>query len=545
MAIKERQAFQLSDLLGKTPAPIQIKLLKSKEYEIGMVTGFAAGKTRGLCAASIYHCVKYPKARALVGRKTFAEMINTVKNPFFHMAYPMYKAGWFVRPVRWDYREGTNLARFINGSEIIFSNLDDPVKFRNEEYSAIFVDQAEEIDEELWETLIARVRWDRVPQEGWQVVASANDNGHNWIWKRFVFKPKQHEENPYRCLLNLHCMFEAGHPDEDGNPRPEVPCATRRFFHATTLENRHNLSPRYLATLLVHPREWQRHFIYATMEGGAGRLLPDPTIVSHFEPPVHWPRYRSIDHAMNTACCCVWVAVNPDTGEHGGVPSNASYVYREYWRENASVDQHAAMIRSLSAGERILFTVIDRSTYQKNQSRPEGHRVALADLYFEEGLNDLVPSVGDQWARVERINVAQRRGARVSERCNHLIEQIPEYIADQNKITGEFKVVNKTKFHAVDAYGMALMVIPLDSRTPDDIYDALKPDYLRRSGLDNLTRRHHTAEWKRITAAEEKLLTDRSTPITGSVPAAEFWGDEDMEVEIFTGHDPWVGEGRA
>mgnify|MGYP001590787092 CR=1 FL=1 len=522
-----RPTFKFSDILGLTPAPIQKQLLSCNEFEVGMITGFASGKTRALCAAAISHAVKNPGARILLGRKTYAEMVNTVKNPFFQMADPLHRAGWFVRPQRWDYLEGTHLARLINGSEIIFSNLDDPVKFRNEEYSMVLVDQAEETDETLWETLTGRVRWAKVAPEAWQVVAAANDNGHNWIWRRFVWKPEQHAKNPKRCSKNPYCTFDEGHPDEEGVPRLGLPCSTRRFFHGTTLDNKHNLSPRYLATLLAHPVEWQRHFIYATMEGGAGRLLPDPVVLPHFEPPAHWPKYRAIDHALNSPCCCVWIAVNSDNVEHRGVPVNASYIYREYWQDNASVDQHVQRIRALSAGERFVCSVIDRSTYSKTQSRPQGIRVSLADLYIEEGLIDLVPSVGDPFARVSRIVLCHRKGMRVSENCKHLLEMIPEYQADRNLDTGEYKIKNKTAFHAIDALGYGLMLVPLDSRDEPELD---KPDYLRKSGMDNLTRRHHEAEWKRLKAYDDRALQGPEQPAIPKWDVAEFWGGDQVEI---------------
>lgn len=521
-------------MLGETPAPIQTQLLAAKEFEVGMITGFAAGKTRGICAAALTHAVRYPEAKILLGRKTYAETVNTVKQPFFVMADVLANAGWFTKPLKWDYREGTNHARLLNGSQFFFSNLDDPVKFRNEEYSLVIVDQAEEITEELWEILCGRIRWAKVPSSGWQAIAAANDNGHNWVWRRFVHDPMEHAKRPTRCRANSFCVFDDGHPDEEGQPR-SIPCSTRRFFHGTTLDNKHNLSPRYLSVLLSKPPEWQRHFIYATMEGGSGRLLPDPTIIPAFDPPRHWPRWRAIDHALNSPCCCLWITVNVDERPVGGVPPQGAYVYREYWAEHSSVDQHAARIRALSSGENILATVIDRSTFQLTQSREGGVRVSIADLYAEEGI-PCAPSVGDPFARVERINVAHRRGLVVSEACPHLIRTMPEYYAEQSKFDGSFKILNKSDFHAVDALGYGLMFVPQDSRALLDVLDN-KPEHLRNPDLEPLARRHHEAEWKRLKAIEDRAALEQ-LPAVGAMNIAEFWGDGD-DVEIAGGYDLW------
>lgn len=524
--------FKMSDLLGVTPAPIQTQILGTREFEVGMITGFAAGKTRGIVAAAIHHAVKYPESKILLGRKTYAETVNTVKQPFFMMADPLHRAGWFVRPLRWDYREGTNHARLTNGSQFFFSNLDDPVKFRNEEYSMILVDQAEEIPEDLWETLTGRIRWAKTPPSAWQAIAAANDRGHNWIWRRFVDFPARHALNPLSCTKDRYCVFLEGHPDEDGVPRV-IPCATRRFYHGTTLDNQHNLSPRYLSTLLAHPPQWQRHFIYATMEGGSGRLLPDPLVVDHFEPPTHWPKYRAIDHALNSPACCLWFAVNPDGVAHRGITPRGVYVYREYWADHSSVDQHAQRIKLLSRLEKYEGTVIDRTTFHLTQSRQGGGRVSVADLYAEEGLY-CSPSVGDPFARVERIVGASRRGLTVSKACPHVIEQMSEYEADQ-KPDGTFKISAKSTFHAIDALGYGLMVIPNEASNPDILEE---PDYLRNPSPDTMTDRHNRSEWKRLRAIEE-AHTDLTGPFDQMVKPFDFWGGDDRDIETAGAYDPY------
>jgi hypothetical protein len=527
-----RPSFSLSDIIGNTPAPVQLEILKCKEFEIGTITGFAAGKTRGLCAAAISHGVRYPNAKILLGRKTYQEMVNTVKQPFFAMAEKLANAGWFTKPIKWDYREGTHHARLLNGSQFIFSNLDDPVKFRNEEYSMVGVDQAEELSEEIWEILIARIRWDRVPPEGWQAIAAANDNGHNWVWRRFVDIPSKLALSDYHCTKNQYCVFKEGHVDDDGKFR-DIPCSTRRFFHGTTLDNQHNLSPRYLSVLLAHPPEWQRHFIYATMEGGSGRLLPEPKILQHFEPPAHWPKYRAIDHALNSPCCCLWIAINTDGQEYKGVAPNAPFVYREYWQSHSSVDQHAQRILDLSRRENILNTVIDKSTYQLTQSRTGGGRVSIADLYAEEGLY-CSASVGDPFTRVERIIKCSHQGMVISDACPNLIRTMPEYYAEQGP-TGEYKILNKSDFHAVDALGYGLMVIPIDSR--DSELGEARPDYLRRSDVPEADKRHHLAEWKRIKRIQDAAESELQ-PAVGKFPFDEF-GRDGIEPEHVQEYDPY------
>lgn len=536
MAIQIRS----TDLLGKTPAPVQLQVLNSRAFEIGLITGFAAGKTRAICAATMTHALRYPNSKILIGRKTFQEMRDTVKQPWFQMANVLKDGGWIVKPKNWDYREGTHHAQLINGSQFFFSNFDDPLKFRNEEYSMVVIDQTEEVTEELWELILGRIRHKLVPPEGWQAIAAANDNGHNWMWRRFVYDIEAHKKRLDRCPLNEDCMFLAGHPDDNGDAQPLLPCSTRQFYHGTTLDNRHNLTRLYLANLLAKPKEWQKHFIYATMEGGAGRLLPDPTVVPAFEPPAEWPRYRAIDHALNSPCCCVWIAVNNGNATVNGVVPNAPVIYREYWQDHSSVDQHVERILKLSQKESIACTIIDKSAFRRDQSRKDGVLISIADLYAEYGLF-CIPSQGDPFPRVERITTWHNKGMVITENCPHLIRSFPEYYAEQDS-NGNYNIKNRSDFHAIDALGYGLMAVPQAANQLVEQPDGV-PDYLRRKDGDLATERHNIQEWKRIKRIQDTHNYEKDSIRKDMVPAGEFWGEQSLDNPGQVGaFDPYGGD---
>jgi hypothetical protein len=503
-----------------------------------MITGFAAGKTRAICADSLNHAIKNPNAKVLIGRKTFQEMRDTVKQPWFQMARPLFDAGWFVKPKNFDYREGTNHAQLTNGSQFFFSNFDDPLKFRNEEYSMVVIDQAEENTEDLWELILGRIRHSLVPSQNWKAVAAANDNGHNWVWRRFVYDIEQLAKNPRKCRVTPDCVFLDGHPDEDHQRRDDLPCSSRKFFHGTTLDNSHNLSKTYLANLLSKPKEWTRHFVYATMEGGAGRLLPDPRVVDHFEPPPSWPRYRAIDHALNSPACCLWLAANTSGGTVNGVAPGAVYVYREYWQDHSSVDQHAERIIRLTNHENILVTTIDKSAFRKDQSRMDGMLISIADLYSEFGLF-CIPSHGDPYPRVERIVTAHNKGLAISERCTHLIRSFPAYYAEQSRSDGNYKIQNRSDFHAIDALGYGLMAIPQDPRTLNATGEDI-PDYLRRPDDSPADRHHHLAEYKRMKRIQDANQFEIDGRLGLTIGTDEFWGDGKEDQTLVGGdYDPY------
>ena len=758
--------FKISDLLGPTPAPLQLQLLSAREFEVGMITGIGAGKTRGLCLKALKHAVDYPGAKVLLGRLTFSEMVNTVKQPFFQMADPLHRAGWFVKPTQWDFREGTHYARLTNGSQFFFSNLDDPLKFRNEEYcvplqsraltrrgwksvdelilgesmlaynmekgvkqwtplegitrttgevfemtnsrlrlqataghrwvvnikdgnrrvpaveairatsqlntrmnirinapmgddegvsfsadplscskyksdwtaevtamssvqrraflagfllgdgwqtedgqwafaqlrgplldalhAAAFIehdgminlgsagnkigrpvvsgrfgkrshsawkdlsvrsvgiqpvwcpqtrlgtwvmkqgstititgnsmicgDQMEENVLAVWETLTSRVRLATVPQEAWQCIAAANDDGHNWMWEHFVLEPERHARRPDRCTLNLLCMYREGHLDLDGVAHPDWPCATRRFFHGTTLDNSVNLKKRYLSGLLARPKAWQNRMVYAKMESSQGRLLPSLHVIPHWDPPTHWPRYVGYDHALNAPACALWVAINTDGREINGVRPLAPYVYREYWAEKQSVDQHAAALRALGHDalghpERLAACVMDDSAFSRTQSRRGGIFLSYADLYAQEGLS-FTPATGNPQARVEEIKLAHARGLTVSFACEHLLEQAPRYETVESK-SGEQRIKHPSKYHAIDALGYVLIAIANIPTVMVNDLDTAELSALRQKfANDPGALAHHEAERRErleLQAASERAMSGGFSPST-------------------------------
>jgi hypothetical protein len=70
-----------------------------------------------------------------------------------------------------------------NGSKIHGLPLDDPKKLENYNLGLFMIDQAEEVEEDIFLKFHGRLRQHRCPREG---ILLFNPNGHNWLWKRFI-----------------------------------------------------------------------------------------------------------------------------------------------------------------------------------------------------------------------------------------------------------------------------------------------------------------------------------------------------------------------
>jgi hypothetical protein len=459
--------LSLSNLLGASYNPRQPEFILAPEYEIAWVGGMGCGKTYALCVAALRHAARYPGAHLLISRLTFRELIDSTKKQFFEMVDNKKQRHLFEKPLRWDYREGTNVARLKNGSEIKFANLEPGKldKLKNLEFSWVGIDQGEEIQFDTYQLLLQRCRLTAVPQTDRHVCVIANDEGDNWLRRRFL-------------------TYEAPH----GRP---TAVATRRLVRGTSLENPH-LDELARAQLLSLPPEVQSRWVWASMDAGATRLIPDLKVIEPFEVPRHWPRWLGIDPARSTGVtCALWIAGNPDNVPYKGVRPNGLVFYDEYWVQSRDAETHADAINERTGAVRPRGRVMDRTAWHAALNSRSGGAVSVAQLYINAGLA-VYPSEGDEWARVMLYLEADRRGLYVFNTCTNLIRQGPEYrIKGQHGVNGPLKIESKQKFHAIDAGGYALSTIPTkltanDLRPIEEAYDI--PE-----GLD----RHSYMHWKR------------------------------------------------
>lgn len=494
------EKLTLSHLLGREYNALQSDLILANEFEVAAVTGMGAGKTYALCVAAFRHAAKWSGANVLVSRLTFRELVDSTKRQFYEMCENKGLREFFVKPKRWDYREGTNHCQLTNGSEIHFANLEPGKldKLKNLEFSFIGIDQAEEIGYDTYQILLLRCRLSAVPPADRHVIAIANDEGDNWLRRRFL-------------------TYEAPH----GRPTAK---ATRRLIRGSSLGNPH-LDEGARAQLLSLPPEVQARYVYANMDAGSTRLIPDFRVIDHFEPPPHWPRFLGVDPARSTGVtCAMWVAVNPDKTEFKGVKPNAPYFFQEYWMEGREAEAHATEINKLTGPHPLRARVMDKSAWATGIMSKKHGNVSVAQMYINQGLG-VSPSDGDEWARVMLFLEAQRRGLVVSKECRNLLRQGPEYrvrgqqVIDHTGVTKDLKIVGKQKYHSVDAGGYALSYLPtkivaVDLTKERDAFEIPVE-------VDEHSRRH----WEQVRSQLPKMR-GRESVVTHGFDEADFMVDE-------------------
>lgn len=387
----------------------------------GFCGGWGNGKTSGGCAEFFIRLMEYPGCNSIVARKTRPELRTTTWDMLING--DTQPTGWrgIPKEVIKTYNKSDLFVELHNGSKIHGLPLDDPKKLENYNLGLFLVDQAEEIEEDIFLKFHGRLRQHAAPREG---LLLFNPNGHNWLWKRFI--------------------------DPDRN---EAYQRRYKVVEATPFDNP-NLPPDYLEQFENLPKHWYDRFVLGSHEVFVGQIFtdwdPDTHIIEPFHIPQEWERWMCIDPGIRHEGCLTWCARDP----HNNV-----YYYRELLATDQPVAWWAEQMEDLEArrdwggpdeGSLDIVRLIGPEAQQRSQT--DGRTVK--GVFEEEGVDDLEIADRDPVARISRITQRLRpqpghmapqwcvpsgagdggdeevRGAPqlyVFNTCEKLIEYIPQY----------------------------------------------------------------------------------------------------------------------
>ncbi len=293
------------------------------------------GKTLGALHKVDGLCWKYAGCQGAIVRKTRADMAGTCLQTF---ETKVLMPGSPVKPyggssVQWyDYP---------NGSRIWVGGLDDPGKVLSSERDFIYVNQAEELILDAWETMLTRVtgRAGHVPHP--QLMGDCNPGPpSHWIKERqkegkLLLLESRHEDNP--------TLWDS---------------------------KKHTWTPQGIRTLAILDsltgtrKERLRYGRWVQAEGVIYDAFDERKhLIDRFEIPSDWQRFRSVDFGGAHPFVCQWW-----TMDHDG----RLYLYREIYMTGRTVAEHSAQIVSLTDKERIERTICDHDVEDALTLRANG-----------------------------------------------------------------------------------------------------------------------------------------------------------------------------
>jgi hypothetical protein len=266
----------------------------------GFCGGWGNGKTSGGCAEFFFRLLEYPGTNAIVSRKTRPELKSTTWDMLVNG--DTQPTGW--RGIPREAIKKHNISDLYielwNGSRIHGLPLDDPRKLENYNLGLFMIDQAEEIEEDIFLKFHGRLRQHRSPREG---ILLFNPNGHNWLWRRFI-DPKRRQlwKDRYRCV------------------------------EATPFDNP-NLPPDYIEQFEGLPDHWYQRFVEGSHEVFTGQIFVDWNEETHvippFKIPAHWERWNCFDPGIRHEACLSWIARSP---------AGDCFYYREVLKSDETVE---------------------------------------------------------------------------------------------------------------------------------------------------------------------------------------------------------------
>ncbi len=182
------------------------------------IGAWRAGKTYAGCQEAINQSRFYPNNCGVIFRKDYADLRDTTMKTFFEIL-PSDSSEVAV----WNKSE--HYLKLKNGSEVYFKYLKDGTKLGSLNLGWWFIDEAEEVTEEVFIYLKGRLSLKHAECRGWLV--SNPPNTDHWLYKNFE------EEKSFDTAT----------------------------FHASTYENKEFLPDGYISSLEKLPDSWRKKYL--------------------------------------------------------------------------------------------------------------------------------------------------------------------------------------------------------------------------------------------------------------------------------------------
>lgn len=356
--------------------------------------GFNNGKTFIGVFKIITLCLTFPMYRAVIARQTYSHLRITTMQTFLQIC---------PSEIIEAHNEQVGLTVFKNGSMIYWLHLDkvDENALRGLEANAILVDQAEEMEEKVYDILDARVgRW-----SGALVPKELLDSIKDW--------PRDKFDRPivpsYHMLLcnpdtQFHFIYRKFHPDS-------IERIEDYFFVEGEWDPTLGSVETYNSSLLKD-KEW----VLKHMKGQWGlssaqiHRLPSDGILEFNKDLLEiiltkGALFRILDHGDSAPTCCLWFAA----------VLGIYICYREYYVPGRPISFHRQSISDLSGNEKYENNYADPQIFKKTAQK-DGGFWSVHDEYTTDDID--APALfwqkadNNEFATRNRINELLQSSAR-------------------------------------------------------------------------------------------------------------------------------------
>jgi hypothetical protein len=287
-----------------------------------------------------------------------------------------------------------------------------------------------------------------------RATTNPGNRGHTWVKKMFIDPAPSGQAFWATDVETGEALtYPKGHSKEG------QPLFKRRFIPARLSDNPYLAdSGDYETMLLSLPEHQKRQLLYGDWDVAEGSAFPEFNrrihVVEPFNIPTEWPRIRACDYGYSSWSAVLWGAVAPD---------ESIYIYREMYVTKMLAEDLAVAVLQAEQGERILYGVIDSSTFHKRGDTGP----SIAERMIVRGCK-WKPSDRSAGSRVAGKNEIHRRlqvdeftkepRMKIFNTCTHLIADLPTIPLDKSNPEDV-----DTKYHSdhtIDALRYLLMSRP-------------------------------------------------------------------------------------
>lgn len=389
--------------------------------------------------------IQHPNNRWLISRSTLVDLKVTTQKTFFEVLEETFQLKEWSH---YHFDRSNQKLTFRNGSEIFFSWLDDVNKIKGMELWRFYIDEVDEVREEIFMILRWRLRHKKVSRRIGFI--TSNSEGKNRTYQIFVAGRRIPEENRKEYYT----------------------------YRASSLENKH-LPSDYIDTLMTFDGtlfdryvlgefnifEWQ---IYDMFDQSVHVIQPFDIDPTRWRDVMYW-----LDH---------W-SWNPTSIHEYHVNFDWDiFVTREHYLwENTPIFKHANKLneRFEKIGKKSPHpqVIADPSIFNKNQipTKDRPYPRAVADEYADARIH-MTPWNNDVSAGIERVKqYLSIPKIYIFNTCVKMIEEIEWYKRDKDSGWYSKEKPIKKNDHAMDDLRYVIMTkFPSPIKPKQNKYDSLE-----------------------------------------------------------------------
>lgn len=276
--------------------PKQKKFIDCDCDEVLFGGAAGGGKSYGQLIDALLFALKYKGSRQLILRRTFPELERSLILNSLSL-FPREIASYSVSAKKWTFRGGSVIEfGFCDGEKDVF-------RYQGAEYDIVRFDELTHFTETQYSYLISRIRGTNGFPKQIKSTANPGGVGHSWVKARFI---------EGKSADKIHI-------DEHGRSIIFIPSFVGENTFLTEAD------PDYIKRLEQLPEKEKKALLYGDWDIFSGQVFTEwrnnpegyasrkfSHVITPFEIPREWRRYRAFDFGYSKPFAVLWFAVDHD-----------------------------------------------------------------------------------------------------------------------------------------------------------------------------------------------------------------------------------------